>query len=257
MLDTLVIVGVFLSMLNLGEWLLRPHQKKAFEQNMESLTLTLHYTRPISWFSRLGERRFALAWTIISALFFFFAGFNMLGGALIFLVETWRNTLAAQSRIIPVIVGNVTQDSVLWVVYAYFAITLPVILATFYLLGQRITTYFSSSGRTALFIGRILGVYAATAAFAFTAMIGAIYFGRSLWYAFIGIPLLVVMPIPIVVVEIGLLMISLMLVLAVFEFILKLLRAVCWRIVEYSKGAWAAVIAILTAALGIYKVFLS
>jgi hypothetical protein len=223
---------------------------------MESLTLTLDYTRPMIWFARLGERRFAVAWTVISAIFFFFSGTPMLGGALAFLVDLWRNTLRAQAQIL-LLVDAENEHLIAVGLYIFIALNLLAVLITFWQLGSRVTTFLASEGRIGIFIARLLVIYAITAGVAFALMNGAIYFGKTIWYAVIGIPGLLVLPVPIVIVTIGMLMVSLSLLLFIVELLFKVARAICWRIVEYSKGSWAAVIAILTAALGIYKAFLS
>jgi hypothetical protein len=256
MLNALLIVGALTSLLNLGDWVLRPHQKEAFQRFMESVTLTLDYTRPMSWFARLGERRFAVAWTIISALFFVFAGVPMMGGALALLMDLWRNTLRAQARILLLVDTPHAHISAICI-YIFITLNLLAILATFWKIGSRVTRFLASEGRIAIFIVRLLIMYVITVGFAFALMNGAIYFGKTIWYAVIGIPSLLVLPVPIVLVTIGMLMVLLTLLLFILELLLKVSRAICWRIVEYSKGAWAAVIAILTAALGIYKALLS
>jgi hypothetical protein len=275
MLNALIIVGALISFLNLGDWLLRPHQKEAFQRFMESLTLTLDYTRPMIWFARLGERRFAVAWTIICALYVFFSGVlsvafsgsdmtfriafsvdSLLGGAIATLVDFWRNALLAQARIL-IPLGADHRDLAVTLVYAFVVINLLTILTTFWLIGSRVTRFLASEGRISIFIVRLLVMYAITAVFAFALMNGAIYFGKSIWYAIIGIPGLLILPVPIAVVAIGMLMVTLTLLLLLLELFLKVSRAICWRVVEYSKGAWAAVIAVLTAALGIYKALLS
>jgi hypothetical protein len=253
MLNALVIVGALISFLNLGDLLLRPQQKEAFHRFIENLTLALDYTRPMIWFARLGERKFAVVWPIISALLVFLADprIRMIGGTPALLVDLWSNTFRVQTRGL-FFLGSNTKFG-----YAFVAINLLIILTTFWLIGSRVTVFLASGKRIIIFIVRVLAMYAATVVFAFALMAGATYNQTSLSYAIVGVPGLLLLSVPIVIVTIGMLMMSLTLLLFALRLFLKVSRAICWRVVEYSKGAWAAVIAILTAALGIYKAFLS
>ena len=258
MLNALIIVGALISLLNLGALLLRPQQKEVFHRFIESLTRALDYTRPMIWFARLGERKFAVLWTIISALLFFLAypGIRMLRGTPALLVDLWSNTFGIQLSLIFVLApGNF--DLVTKSEYVFLAINLLTIPTTFWFIGSRITTFLASGNRLIIFIVRMLVMYAATVVLAFALYIGAANNPRSLWYAIVGVPGLLILPVPIVVVTIGMLMMSLTLLLFALGLFLKVSRAICWKIVEYSKGALAAVIAILTAALCIYKTLLS
>jgi hypothetical protein len=55
MLNAALIIGLCASFLNLGDLLLRPHQKRAFEEYFGALVLWLDYKRLLHWFSRLDK----------------------------------------------------------------------------------------------------------------------------------------------------------------------------------------------------------
>jgi hypothetical protein len=260
MLNALIIVGALISVLNLGDLLLRPQQKEAFHRFIENLTVILDYTRPMIWFARLGERKFAVVWTIISALLVFltYPGIRMIRGTPALLVDLWSNTLGTQisTVVFGLAPGNI--DLAMRSLYAFFAINLLTIPVTFWFIGSRVTIFLASGNRIIIFIVRILVMYVATVVLACALYIGAANNPRSLWYAaIVGVPGLLILPVPIVVVTIGMLMMCLTLLLFVLGLFLKVSRMICWKVVEYSKGAWAAVIAFLTAALCIYKALLS
>jgi hypothetical protein len=45
------------------------------------------------------------------------------------------------------------------------------------------------------------------------------------------------------------------LIFLILESLLKLFRAFAWRLVEYNKGAWAAIVLVLTLVLGVMDLF--
>jgi hypothetical protein len=259
--DILLIVGVLTSLLNLGEWVLRPHQKKAFEQRFETLTLSLEYTRPIRWFGRLTDRRYAIAWTVACGLFLAYTFFlrldpQLIGGALALLFDLWMNIMRAQLRVFATLVSDGYAELTYVFVFVLIGLSVAIAALALTLRGVWLTKYLTGSGQFWPYLRRLVLVYAMSALFMFLTMLGAERFGDQYWYLPLGLPLLLLQLVPIVVSTVGLLMMALVMLFATFELVLKLLRAVAWRIVEYSKGAWAAIILICTVGLGIYKAFL-
>ena len=51
-------------------------------------------------------------------------------------------------------------------------------------------------------------------------------------------------------------MVPLIFVLWLLELFFKILRGLAWRVVEYSRGAFAAIVLLLTAAVGLYTFIL-
>ncbi len=65
--ETVFALGVLINLFKLGDMILRPQQKKKFEEVFETFTLWLDDIKPINWFNNLvhsGKLQYAL--TLIS-----------------------------------------------------------------------------------------------------------------------------------------------------------------------------------------------
>lgn len=260
MTNVLLVIGVLANLLNLGDFVLRPHQKQAFQRLMETITLWFEYTKPISWYKKLSERRYALAYATFCGLFLayaFFApgGADLLGGALAFLVDLWANTTRFQLLGFASLISTPRSDPAPAIVYAYIGLSIVAATLALIIKGPWVTEYLSGPGRIGIYFRRLIFVYVVSVCIMSLSMLGAKHFGNQYWYLPLGLPISVSLIIPIVINAVGLLMIILMVLFFAIELILKLVRAVAWRIVEYSDGAWSAIILICTVAIGLYKVF--
>lgn len=112
-------------------------------------------------------------------------------------------------------------------------------------------------GRVLRFLGRLLVVYAAS-----VAIFGGFYAATEIANSSPWVHTLMsaVWPclLPMFVLNVaGLCLLSLLLLLWVVRLVVKVLSVVCWRVVEYDRGVFAALILVATVGLGLYRVFLT
>lgn len=54
-LELLLIVGILLNLVKGADLLLRPYQQKWLQEKWDSMTLRLHYTKPLDWYFQKGQ----------------------------------------------------------------------------------------------------------------------------------------------------------------------------------------------------------
>lgn len=258
MIDTLLVISVLVSLLNLGDWILRPSQKKVVDGALETLTLKLEYTRPIGWFGRLAEPKVARRWTVFCGLFFFLffvlsASPGAKGGALALLYDLWTRTTVLQLRVAAPLVNAGHPEVVFGIVFAGLAASSIIAILVLGRIGPRLTARLATPAKFWPYFGKMLLLYGLSALFMFVSSLGAEHAGDQWWYLPIGLPIWLLQLVPVVLCTVALLMFTLVPVFGVLELLLKLARGIAWRIVEYSKGPWAAVILLATVSLGVYK----
>ncbi len=231
MLNAALIMGLCASFLNLGDLLLRPNQKRAFEEYFGTLVLWLDYKRPLHWFSRLDKpsRTYILTTGMVLVLcglvalpsdriLFEGLAFVALLLGLSFLQCAWFWERWWMNEGFRYVVGDGTAKT--------FAVRLAWIpLAT--LLYTIIATVASQ-----FWFGLV-------AVLAFTLWVLSDH--PRVYWAAIGAS------------WISVILIRVCVILFLLETALLVARWIGWRIVEYSKGAWAAIILLATTGLGIVK----
>jgi hypothetical protein len=238
--DILFVLGIVANLLNLGDFLLRPSQKESFQRHIETAVLWLDYTRPMAWVRRLGNM--PAYWLFPIGLFTGYVGWSLMNsiwatnfgrmlGYFMFISSFFIVVLAHRWRYANVIFNYVTSDgkvsTFLWRSIGLSTLSFSISVAAaygFYLIEK--------SGN--LWLNLISLGYLAI----------CLYFARSILTLSISIPAIVFM-------------VYIMFLLFIMESILIFTRAICWRIVEFSKGAWAAVILLATVAIGLSKLLLS
>jgi hypothetical protein len=228
---------------------------------METITLWFEYTNPIGWFTKLSEKPFALGYATFCGLFLAYAlsvpeGSLWLGGALEVLVVLWAKTTKFQLLGFASLLSTVGSASSPVMVYTFVGISIVIGALVLIAYGPWVTKYLAGPGQVGIYFRRLALIYIVTVGVMYLSMLGAEHYGNQYWYLPLGLPVSILQIIPVVINTVGLLMITLMLFFAAMEIVLQLVRAVAWRIVEYSNGAWSAIILICTVAIGLYKAFL-
>jgi len=133
-------------------------------------------------------------------------------------------------------------------------VAIPLSAFTIWKVSPPVVRRLVGKGRVWPFLGRLILLYAGTVAL-FAAFRGLASMCSDLPFA--RWPLLVLWPclFSVFVVNVaGFLMVSLLPFLAILKWFVRLAAAICWRIVEYVHGAFAALLLIVTVALGLYRV---
>jgi hypothetical protein len=238
--NILFVLGVLANLLNLSDFLLRPSQKEAFQRLMETAVLWLDYTKPMTWLRRLGNM--PAYWLFPIGLFTGYVGWSLMN-------STW-----------------VTSFGRMLGLFMFTASSLIAILAHRWRYANVIFNYITSDGKVSTFLWRSAGLSVLSLSVAILAGSGSylieksgnpwlsliilgyyaicLYFARSMMTLGISIPAIIFM-------------IYMTLLLFIMESTLIFIRAICWRIVDFSRGAWAAVILLATVAIGLTKLFLS
>lgn len=247
--ESLLVVGVMLNAIKGADLLLRDGQKRAIQSGMETVTLFVDHLRPLRWFEALARPTWSFLWSGLSAVFFWLsfltlpASVGCLGGALALLFDFF--TMSARNLEL----GRFLALSLL-------VAGLAMSVAGAWKIGPRIVALLVGPGRFWPFLGRLFLFYLVSA-LGFAMFWGLTHMASSA--ELVRWALIVFWPLHLPVVTwntAGLLLVSLMMFLGVLELTLKLLRGFCWRIVEYNKGAAAAIVLVATIALGIYQVAL-
>ena len=231
----LFILGTLINLLKGADLLLRPHQKRRIQIEAEKVTLWAEYTRPIEWYTKSLSKAQRILISIIATLA---------------IAQLCVGTASAEHKmrvIVPILL-----------MAGIFTTLLLLIMPDF-------------KGNKWLFRARRSELSHKNK----TLLIGAITYWllliSVLWFAenrsgdshsiisFIGLAVTltvasVVIPLYVLFVDFFLVVVMLMLFycpILLLEYALKLLRAISWRIVEYDKGAYAALTLITTVILGI------
>lgn len=230
MLDVALVIGVLLSILNLGDMLLRQHQKQAFQAATETVVLWLDYQRPLKLLARLPDvRRWQLVLLSVCGIGFSTLGIS-LGGRVVAILSL---LLLFQSCLI---VGAIP----VWHRCAEIVRLVGVENgpATFAL---RAVGVVAGTFGAQIVLSLLYNAIPPLAIFGFIVTI-ILVVTKARWFFIFNAAA------PICVVA---LVASAVLLAA--HTIVQILRMVGWRVVEYSKGAWSAIILIGTAALGIVR----
>jgi hypothetical protein len=274
--DVLFLIGFFINLVKGADLILRSHQQKWLQDKCNSLARRLDYTKPLKWYANRKIARAAFLFEPVIFLLvlclpaiFEFSWFHLLIGiclTLVFLIqilrilsskdrlEEWEgrlinehnppikilNCLPLQNWLLN---SNNFRQRLLRPFYIILLSTALILLigAAFY--GLNRWGHFITSG---VIGNEVDNSMSETALLGFLLMAPIIIFVVlcivCAEFILLGIPSLII------------LMASL-LFLAV-EFLLKIIRAIVWRIAEYNKGAFAAIILLITIALGIGELYL-
>jgi hypothetical protein len=262
-IDVLTLIGIVLNLVKATDLILRPHQQRWVQAKFESLTLLLEYTRPLRWFAGLSQASLIF---IVYALTGAYVAFRM--GRIIDWLGHFIPPLAGSREppfgayvfgiVVMLIVGFSkyrSAEAMEWIIHGDHSTRAPHETIHPFLFVLRflwITLRFCFS-----FVLVDLFVYG-TMSIVLTKRISLIPYSSfdyrlfrialfsGMFYLF---SLLAIVPVCTLISGITI-------VLFILEILLKVSRAVCWRIVEYNKGVVAAITLILTVALGALDIYL-
>ena len=227
MVETLLIIGIFANVLKGADLVLLPKQQAWIQEKCETLTLWLDYTKPLVWYARLKNRRTKVVVIITSALLYFgldtyvsisslrgAAIYWLLGRVLVISAFAWQllDRTRSEHPLIRYILNGQGFTFILLRPLLIIAIGAAINLV-FSITGVALYSFYSTDQLIAL----IICLYSALL------ILGILV---TLNIPIISIEMLAVLSTIILLISIGLL---------ISEGILKILRGVAWRIIEYSK----------------------
>jgi hypothetical protein len=232
-LDAAVVVGGLLVLTKVSDLLLRPRQQQRLQVLVETATLRLSYASVIGGARRLAGRHFG--WLVARLVRLFPLHINKSTTAIGPMLQSRSGMTAELAGLVIVVI-----------VAAEAVATVPAALALRWILhdgnGRRTALRFA-----ALLIVLVLATQAAEYVLITDPRAGSRLLDRAL-----GGVILVASA-----VASALFITAWVIVLAlVAHVVLRVVEAVAWRVVEYQKGAWAAVVAIATAILGLVDLYL-
>jgi hypothetical protein len=263
----LFIIGLLVSAIKGADLILRPHQQKWVQDKCDSLALHLEYTKPITWFTENGILQ---NWFWV----FFLLGILLLLGLIrcwclmpvaILIVWLYRKELDIPKWLEGEFNSTTDSEASLENLLKYLAKQEHALLSWLFDSESYLEYLFRSLMIALIHFGAICLIFAGMYAVAALLEIAKPYlrhvsglknymgrkFGPTVFVLFIAaLVCLTVAGFPAVLVTIF------MLLLFIAELLLKVMRSIAWRVVEYNKGAYAALVLIITIALGIAEIFL-
>lgn len=270
----LLVLGIVINLIKGADLILRCHQQKWLQDKLDTLALRLDYTKPLEWYKRktIGSKY----WLLLCGLIFFAAGtvamlivkshwmaVVLLPGGCALSVELTAHVAEQNRRLdkigisVPRGVGESTEKLINWFMQSDTTAQLilkPTICAL-------ITAALSIAFERILyelvkrFPDRVMGAMTVLVVLFFIFLVSRLLRLNllPLWQKLRFVDFLMIFmgigAISVIMLISGLLMFT-------SELILKLLRGVTWRIAEYNKGAFAAIILLLTVVLGVLEAYL-
>jgi hypothetical protein len=248
LLDFSLLVAVLVQVTKITDLLLRPHQQRWVQHYFENLALKLSYAQPLTWFGHLVTMpRMHLVMTLCAA------AVAIAYPAYIILVYETEHELT---------------DS--WSPTLLFLIYLANTIAVNKRFGKSLTRWLFGSGEWKTFICRyVLGTLLGLGLVTFLGGLALlpIWITGSGHFQFVptesvanALLLLLMLPTTAVYVFFaagfvtGYLAMLVQLVLMIMRIILPVGQAIVWRIVEYNKGAWAALTLCVTFVLALVDI---
>ena len=252
-LDLAFATGILINSIKGADLLLRPHQQKRIQDWAEVTTLRLEYARPLRWFSKLATPRGTRILLLIGVAEFFFVGVTV-GTVQAISKETNLHerllqvgALLLSAVCIPYIVSNAGPRLVTWLFKKQsimsFALRFVVLLMggfAFFMLYQAALIYVGwiTIGRHTKFFDYFDSIFDETSRAAVFDVVGLLLvwpFFTMFW----------------IITQVGGLAMWCAAAVGVAEITLKFLRGLAWRIIEFNKGAYAALTLILTVVIGL------
>ncbi|MGC2237980.1 MAG: hypothetical protein WA584_17605 [Pyrinomonadaceae bacterium] len=273
--EILLVIGIFVNFVKGAELILRPHQQKWLQEKSDWLALYLDYTRPIKWYNNeiTKKKTFSIIYLVIiltlmvSALFSEIAPlyikllviaflllliFTVFLEGLSFFDRTYKpatpvsdiftspkrermlHRLEMERRLFTWVINGTDFINHLLKMFLLVISTSLLIVAIYF--SFNILFNLSDTYRHFVTIGMVI----------FVILIYEFQFAKNCGYylfifIFAGITSFIA------------LIVCFFLIIA--EFMLAVIRAIVWRIAEYNKGAFAALILIITAILGVTEFY--
>jgi hypothetical protein len=249
-LDPLVAIGVLSNAIKLGDLLLTSEQQKKVQEAAENITLWLDYTRPLNWVIQWltvnngrGFVFFTVGSIVILNIVQIFMGKGVFGDVVL-------SNLPARFHFAAKVFGLLICVGVV-----------PVLTFRF---GVRAIQWLIAGGQMKhLFRRYIVSVFAGALATgilyaAVFALLRVILFfipgidGPSVSKALSAMLMFPVFETTMTITMVPGLAIACLYGLLPLELLFALLRGLAWRVVRYGKGAWAGLLLVVTAVLGIW-----
>lgn len=264
LLNIALLVGVATVLLNLTDLLLRESQRRNVRNALDTLTLFLAYQRPLTWLTRLPKGIIVIPFLACASFVAFALSVDRplpRAAALLFLPAYIGMTLYAPPIVfarystsifrrlggdarITALARNawtLTKDSFFAGLRLYpLALGLALLLSIAIAIVDAIAEV-SSGHSIAREDSRMMQLLGSVIVVDWVMLKRR---AETFLLARLGIPVLATI-------------VMLSLVFGLLELLLKLGRAMCWRIVEYQKGPVAAVVLIVTSVLALLKLFTS
>lgn len=269
--EVLLIIGILVNLIKGADLILRPHQQKWLQMKADSLALRLDYTKPLEWYTKhSGRRIFWVIYVIAPAVFFV--------GALVILNfmagnRSWLLYLVIFCLVFMVLSCATTVGKGDWEQYYLKKEDVPKM--------EKLLTGWLLSSRTFIqqLFKHILITIAAAVCLLFTYFcfkkgwgyahllypeendsLSIKSFGRLLLFLLSLIPFLLLFRFLAVNAYrfgiVSLCVVIFSLIMLAIEIPLKVVRGVAWRVAEFNRGAFAALVLIITIALGITELYL-
>jgi len=249
-IEILLVAGILTNALKGAELILRPYQQKWVQAKWDDITLRLEYSKPLERLRTITSKQIqVITIAIILAIFLFIlSDFVMRWG--IFFRRDEKLTIAL--LLLATLIGGL----------------IPVIALT--LFGAKFLFWLYSKGKFLVFLIKYFS-FVALSSMALVLVYRAIKWIASylnpteqitgLNYHLLAVCIFIVVFLCIFYIEfvisvLCLFIIITQIVLFVTEVILIALRAVAWRVAEYNKGAFSAVVLLFTVILGAVEAYL-
>jgi hypothetical protein len=258
LLDIAFVIGLLVNILKASDMILRPHQQKRLQESVESLVLWLEDCKPISAVEHVMNPKVQDALLTASyAVLVAWASLAWMFSVLISLSPGMR-------RIRNHRIGSDPLVTILFVL-----INLPVLvllLPRMKRLGRASVKWLLSDGKLTAFsrnyflvyIGSVIPVILEWALF-FVLPHFLPEIQHSLWnvlYLIFGTLTMPFLSLILILQIVGFVIVFLTLLKWTNEILLKMTRALIWRVVEYDKGIVAALVLIITVVLAISEAYL-
>jgi hypothetical protein len=250
LIDTVLAIGIFIQLTKLSDLLIREHQKKKVQSVLESFTLKLEYTKPLTWFSRILEGRWVkIILSIITTGAMGSIFIHSLWDSIDELFNLDIDLAELLGMILGLILGIGLFSFITWL--------------SLKLYGLKLLNWLIKDKKGYLFVLKFLTIFAVQLfVVLFLVMMYVFSDGKEEIYDQVFILLFAVtfltgiLSTSFVINYVGFVILAYQIILFFLFCVFSLTKWLLWRIVEYNNGAVAGISLILTVALGIISILI-
>jgi len=234
-------LGMLVQLTKLTDMILRPHQQEWIQSSAEAITLHLAYFKPMKWYSRLVRKKPAIFFVIIVEM-----------ALVLTIVLSSMHELFFADR-------HPTGENYFATIFGSMVLLAlaPIALASY--LNQAMDWLFLHNHFLSFLIRFIpLAALNYLACFGLFIFHGAVIVENGTSHApIISLALLFTgVSIFWTLLALGITVVLLEVILTLCTMLVGAIRFLAWRVVEYNKGAWAAISLLLTTIIGLVDIFL-
>lgn len=280
-IEILLILGIIINLIKGADLILRPHQQKWIQDKFDTFTLWLDYSRPLNWYNtrRVGGITLGAGFRILTIVGIISIALDHLSWitasvALIVcsaIVISFVRAQMGKAR-------PVNQDGVISVNQdikpskLFFPIRINDQLVDWLFKSKDIWQYLLRTFLTVLLaLVLILIIYIALQGLFYSLAFVSDLTGINIKINRVNLIVTLMLLIIPLLIYFGIVVISMPLILTgaaslfplissvlflMFEAVLKIIRGIVWRAAEYNKGAFAAIVLLVTVVLGIVEFYL-